>query len=69
MEITTLLYLSTVETNYRETRQFAFLLCCANDCFPYSAKNHHIEKQKSKPPVTDIFSSDDFLCPSPESSI
>lgn len=69
MAITTLLYLSTVQTNYGETRQFAFLLCCANYCFLYSAGKHNIEKQESKTPVTDIFSFDDFLCPSLESSI
>lgn len=67
MAVTTLLYSSTVETNYSDTISFAFLLCCGNDCFLYTPVKHHIEKQKFKP-QSSIFL-DDFLCPSPESSV
>lgn len=68
MSIPTLQYLSTVQTNYSETRCFAFLLFCANDFFLYSAGKYHNEKQKYKLPFIIFIVFVYFLCPSSESS-
>lgn len=55
MAVTTVLYSSTVQTNYSDTISFAFLLCCGNDCFLYTPVKHHIEKQTFKPQSSIFF--------------